>query len=257
MLLPILTVLLTAQPQSSCEAMLGRPIAALHFQTAIEGLPKVEPRGDYETTASYEARMEAVARQSGSRAILVARDHNKEGLSFDPDSGRLKIYPSVFGHGRLNFGQILGIGMGRGKSDSFSSALGFELGSEVVETTTYQTTNGFGAVVNVQKRVEQTEALFEAPGRRGQLPFLDTKAFVPLADLEVDAATARSIIDDGSVAFQVQPRGPFVSEGVVPGRPTFRHPIEIERHVTVLHGDIQCAFLLDGLNHVVLAKSVR
>lgn len=257
MLLSMLTALLTAQPQSNCESMLGRPISALDFQTAIKELPQVQPRGDYETTASFEARMETAARQTGSHAMLVARDHNKEGLSFDPDSGRLKIYPSVFGHGRLNFGQILGIGMGRGKSDSFSSALGFELSSKIVETTTYQTTNGFGAVVNVQKRVELTEALFEAPGRRGQSPFFDTKAFVPLADLEVDAATARSIIEDGSVAFQVQPRGPFVSEGILPGRPTFRHPIEIERHVTVLHGDIQCAFLLDGSNHVVLARSVR
>lgn len=137
-------------------------------------------------------------------------------------------------------------------------ALGFVLEREVVHESTREATNGFGAKVSVEQTFEDVFAIWERPIDYDEKYFEESpsRSYRPI-EFEVDATTAEDIIERGSAAFLFTPTAPYVSEGVAMTEATFRRPMERISNVTVLHGDIQCAFVLDSTDTVRIALTVR
>jgi hypothetical protein len=237
---------------ASCQAYLGHEVEAITFAQAKAGLPVVERKGPYESTAEYERRL---ASTLGSKPLIVISSDRSEGLSYNPDRQELTVYPTAFGTGQVNLSTVFGIGS-RG-FDNFASARAFRVGVRETSQDTYDASNAFGARAVVNRTYRNVDTIWEASGRYGQSQFVDVKPFGPVARLTVPAETARDIVEHASAAFLIKPRAPFLATGTSVTEPSFRNPVERRDTLNVLIGDVQCAFLLTRDGRVALALSVK
>jgi hypothetical protein len=226
------------------------------FDAVVNALPSVEKKSQYESTADYERRL-AAASTSGARPILLNRKpaYGGQGLSYDADRRILKIYPSAFGAGVINFTTIFG--MGSHGLDAFASAVAFSL--EVIETgkDSYEATNGFGARVTVTRTTRRVHALWERHGKNGESPFVGTSPFKPPVELSMAPDIARDVIERGSIAFLAVPKPPFTATGTDGVGPDFQRPTERVDHVTALIADVQCAYVRASDGTAIAAFAVR
>jgi len=243
-------------PDTACLQKLAAAGAPANFAEVVSTLPAIEKKTPYESAADYERRLAAAPRTS-SAALLLVRTPTRvgEGLSYDAERRILKIYPTAFGAGAIDFTMIFGIAP-RGL-DTFASAVAFSLETTEESQDSYEATNGFGAKVLVTRTTRQVHALWERHGKRGESQFAGRKAFGPLAEIAVSPDLARDVIERGSVAFLAVPKPPFKATGVNGIAPDFQRPRERVDNVTALIADVQCAYVRQSDGTVIAAIAVR
>lgn len=254
----LIAALLTTAPASQpnqCARFMGQTLQTTTFEAVREGLPQIEARGAYETTADYERRVAAA--QESARPAIIRLQRWRFGMSYDADRQELKIDAMVFGAGELAFNDIFGSRGLRPRDDNYLGAIGFVVEDTETGRSTYEGTNGFGARAAVQSTEHRVFAVWERPGRLGESQFLGVRPYRDVAVLRVGSAEAREIIENGGTALMIVPRAPFIRTGRSDSVATFSNPREQLRSVTVLTADIQCAFLLNGQARVIVALEVR
>lgn len=239
-----------------CLQKLAAAGASANFADVVGTLPAVEKKTPYESAADYERRL-AAASGTSSSALLLTRKPTRvgEGLSYDAERRILKIYPSAFGAGAINFAMIFGMAP-RGQ-DAFASAVAFSLEATEESKDSYEATNGFGAKVMVTRTTRRVHALWERHGKLGESQFTGRDAFKPLAEIAMAPDLASDVIERGSVALLAVPKPPFKATGIDGVGPDFRRPRERVDNVTALIADVQCAYIRRSDGTAAAAFAVR
>lgn len=241
---------------TACLQKLAAAGAPANFGEVVSTLPAIEKKTPYESAADYERRLAAAPRTS-SAALLLIRTPTRvgEGLSYDVERRILKIYPTAFGAGAINFTMIFGIAP-RGL-DTFASAVAFSLETTEESQDSYEATNGFGAKVLVTRTTRRVHALWERHGKLGESQFAGRNALKPLAEMAMAPDLARDVVECGSVALLAVPKPPFKTTGIDRVGPDFRRPRERIDNVTALVADVQCAYVRRSDGTAVAAFAVR
>lgn len=240
---------------NSCEAYVGQTISPVPIAKVMETLPAIPTRDAYESTASYQKRLEEVRRTTATGPVMIDRPWGAAPPIYNPDRAEIPIYAQTFGLNRLDFREVLSLPW-KVMTDAFGG-IGFEVTSRVSERSSYEAVNGFGAKVAVTHREEQIDAVWEGPLKTGENPFVGKRSRGPLMTLSLNPARARDLIERGGAALLAVPLPPFRQDGSTSLAPTFSHPSSYTKHVRVLFADVRCALVYDGSRNVVAAFAVR
>lgn len=239
-----------------CGQKLAATGAPANFADVVDTLPAMAKKTPYESMADYERRLAAASRTSSAALLLVRKPTRVgEGLSYDAERRILKIYPTAFGAGAINFTMIFGMAP-RGQ-DAFASAVAFSLEATEESKESYEATNGFGAKVMITRTTRRVHALWERHGKRGESQFAGKNAFTPLAEILIAPDLARDVIERGTIAFLAVPTPPFKATGVDGVAPDFQRPRERLDNVTALIADVQCAYVRQSDGTAIAAFAVR
>lgn len=244
-----------AKPTSSpnCQSYVGKPATLLSFDSVLETLPEFQPKGAFETTAQYEARMsETTGPMQQPVLIKVIQDHRTAGLIYDADTQELTIYDSVFGIDTRDYFSIRQ--KLAPKPQSFASDIAFDVEKVKTAEEFYSTTNGFGAQVQVKKSTYATKVIWEAQVPEGRRPFVGQKSLI-VARLKMSPQTAQALYHTSETALQIIPR--FKTQGLTFSTPSLSFPFESVQKQTVIVGDVQCGYILHADKTIAYAFDVK
>ena len=251
-----------AGAQTQCQSYAGQTIAPLTFDQALTRMPSLAPRGEYETTAQYEARRAAAGGGRGPLVILKQPENRDTFIRYDADNGRLGIQGYAFDNTNFDAWTAL---YGTPHADTLNpSTIGNRdvvISSRDTPAGTYQGRNAFGATWTVTRINRTTQAIYEGPQ-----PGLTTSLF-PSAErstnivgyLDMSPEVAQRAKPTLKLAFVVEPREPFVVRRTYAGRGriTIQNPRDVTENTIILVGDIQCGLVLDATNRVLAAYPTR
>jgi len=260
------TLIVAATPalaQEQCQSYVGRTVALNTFSTVAATLKKLPTaKGEYETTAAFEARV-AAARGSMPETVILPGTFSPKYVSYDADAGVLKVqayalrninadYTPVFGYSSPYYEKVKYSTIGNRDAVLFDGA----------EKTTgsYIGSNAFGVKARVREITRLTQAVFEdEQGSYNEDLFLDQKPGVDavLGTVPMTIPEAQSLKSTGKAAFVVKPKWPFYAEGVGRSEPNIEAPTDLTNRIQVIVGDIQCGLLLTGSDRVVAAFPTR
>lgn len=229
------------------------------FEMAASALKGVSAdKGEYETTAAYEARMSA-ARSALPSTIIISSRLDPEYLKYNADAGSLEVtsyalrnintdYSSVFGYGTPYYDKI--------KYSSYDN-IDWVVSQTESKTGSYIASNAFGAHVRVDKIFRMDEAIFEGEADFGTDFWLPADKDAKLGSIPMSVDEAKQFKATGKAAVVVEPKWPFYAEGIKHWEPNFESRIDVTNPVRVIVADIQCGLLLSAANKVVGAYSTR
>lgn len=239
----------TAASGVGCQANVGKRVALVDFATVFASVPEFQPKGAYESTAQFEARMTNVTNQPV--VIEVARDADA-GLIYDADEQTLAVYDSAFGGGKGSYHSIRN--KLAKKPQQLADDIAFDIERVVASKDSYSTTNGFGAQVQVSKTTYSTKVIWEAQIPWGKKPFTNQKSLI-VAQIPLSPNAAKDLVEKGLVALQIVPQ--FKTNGLWFTTATFQIPFETVHQQDVITGDIQCGYILHADSTVAYAFDVK
>ncbi len=254
-----------------CKGYVGKSIHPVTFDDVVDAIPKIEPRGEFETTEAYKER---VRQQMASvpREWIISQPVDRRYLKYDPDKQRMKVMKSAIvgdyyfeaWYPLFDYKDLLHV-----------SAISFGNVRYVISHTeepigTYEAKNAFGVKATVQKSVVHVQAVFDR-GLPNSETSLDEDALFPHATQDKEFHTvvgawhvpvekAKSLKNEIEAAYFIRLREspPYVVRKMRRTRePTITVPREVWEDATVLIADIRCAFLADSENVVIAAYPTR
>ncbi len=251
-----------AAEAQTCDAYVDQIVVQNSFSSVVSTLKALPTtKGEYETTAAFEARV-AVARGTMPETVIIPAIFSSKFVNYDADTGVLKVqayalrnvntdYSYVFGYGSKYYEKVKYSSLGNREVVVFESE---------TPTGTYVASNAFGAKATVTKVRRLDQAIFEGEqGNYNEKLFIDQMpgADALLGTLPMSIPEAQAIKTSGKVAFVVQPKWPFYAEGTNLMEATISSPLEVTNPIQVIVADIQCGLLLTGGNKVVAAYTTR
>lgn len=251
------TLALTAQSieAQECMALKGNVINPLSFEQLQLAMPKIPKKDEFETTAQYNARVA----ESGAKAptgpmfINLEAQFKSSYLQYDADRSVFSISAFDFNGGYFN-SSLSGF-RGPYKSSSYKERLVGVLVSRNVELEdSYTATNGYGAKVEVQKRIISKYELVEGNKKFkfNQSALWDGKSIGEVGTLAVPPELARDIKQRLKSAVMFIPKEPFIIKNISFGSsPTRKSPYKDTIITSALVGDIKCAVIYDNADNSV------
>jgi hypothetical protein len=249
----------SAYAQSECQGYTGQSVAAVTFDQALKGLPSVAPRGEYETTAQYEARRNAETGEVGTIIILKEPEDRDRHIRYDADTGRLYIHAYAFDNTNFEpWRAFYDTPAGKSLDADVISNVDVVISQSKTTKGTYEGQNAYGARWTVNAITRTTQAIFDRrlmPSEGFSVNLFHTThgPSSVVGSLNLSPEEAQRIKPLMQLAFVVLPRYPYVVRNTYKGRGrvTIQNPFDITEVTTVLIGDIQCALALDNQNKVL------
>lgn len=232
-----------------CQANVGKQVALIDFDTVLASVPEFQRKGEFETTAQFEARTATTAKPPVVMRVIQGIG---SGLSYNADKQVLTVYDYAFGGGNSRYHSIRSK-LAR-KPQEFADDIAFDVEQNVASKDSYSSTNGFGAQVQVSKTTYNTKVIWEAQIPWGKKPFVGQKGLI-VAQIPMPPQLAHELNDKGLVALQIVPQ--FKTKGLWFTTPTFQIPYESVHQQDVITGDIQCGYLLRPDKTVAYAFDVK
>ncbi len=243
-------------------SFVGRTVTLASFDSVaniLKALPTT--KGEYETSAAFEARVAAV-RDTMPATFIIQGIFDAEYVTYDADAGVLKVrayalrnlntdYDYVFGYGSIYYEKVKYSSLGNRDVVVFQSE---------TPTGSYVATNAFGAKVTVRKARRLQQAIFEGEAARyGEDIFVEQAPGVEalLGTVRMTIPEAQALKATGKVAFVVKPQWPYYAEGTHLWEATNSNPLEVTNPIQVIVGDIQYGLLVDSANKVIAAFATR
>lgn len=258
--LAVLSMASAAQSQD-CQSLVGTTVQPRTFDAVAAIVKEVPNRKDeFETTAAYQARVEAaLAKLPGD--VIVSAPFDQQYAVYDADIAQFLIksyairnintdYSGVFGYGTPFDGVV--------KFSYSSSNLDVVLSQTETSTGSYVGTNSYGASAKIAKISRVTKAIFE-----GESPRYGEGLFAKLSDavlfrLPMSPEQARALKGTFRGAFVIGPKAPFYTVGKGrPGDVTVANPYDVSEAIQVIVADIKCALVTDGAGKVLAAASTN
>lgn len=258
LIIPFLVAPASAENSTSaCPSYVGTTVAPLTFDEAVAKLPKVSPKGEFETTAEYQARFAAAG--GGGLLIVGKAPDDRKFFTYDADHGKLSVEPYAFRNWDLSAWYALHNTAGLEPSTLYNVDVVISRGFHIVGS--YMGQNGFGAQARIVERQSVVHAIYDRPigvdeELKGTGLFLNNDEVV--GTLDMPPSEAQALKPKLSVAFVVLPKEPYlVHSHYKVGEPTIDAPIDETEIATVMIADIRCGLLLDGSNKVIGAYPTR
>jgi hypothetical protein len=254
--------LASAANAQQCDTYSGQTVSPLTFEQAVARVPSVAPRGEYETTAQYEARLAAATGGRGPLIILKQPENRDDYIRYDADNGRLAIQSYAFDNTNFDpWTAVYGTPHARTLNPSTIGNRDVVISSREVPTGTYEGRNAFGARWTVTRITRTIQAIYEGPeqGLTTSLFRNVERSTNIVGYLQMPPEVAQRTKPTLRLAFVVEPRFPFVVRNTYAGRGriTIQNPRDVTESLTMIVGDIQCGLVLDGGNRVLGAYQTR
>lgn len=242
-----------AVAQDQCSAFKGTTIAPKTFDQAVLSLNAPTPKGEFETTAAYQARL-AQAGSSGP-LIISKKPEGSQYLEYDADQGAFAV-KSYFFH-NTNFPAWETFYHAKnGVEASTLRNIDVTIASTDVATGSYSGQNGFGAKATITKITRTVKAIYDREARYDEDLFITKSSSLGYVPMSIEQA--KVFKQQAKIAFLVMPKSPFVTRASFSyGKTTVSNPTDVTVDATVLNADIQCAFLTDAANKVLEAYPTR
>jgi hypothetical protein len=244
-----------AQAQSSCASYMGTTVTPLTFDQAIASIKPVAPKGEFETTDAYQARL-AAGGASGP-LIISKKIEGAQYLTYNADKGAFEVQAYLFDNTNFSAWDAFYWAKASVKASTIGN-LDVSISSSEVATGTYSAQNGFGAKTTVTKITRTEKAIFDREtARYGEQLFVANKDAV-VGEVPMSVAEAQAFKPQAKIAFVVVPKLPYVVRANFPqGETTISNPTEVRVNSTILVADIQCGLLMNGTNRVIAAFQTR
>lgn len=246
----------------SCESYVGQTVTLNSFNVVAAAMKKMPAvKGEYETTAQYEARI-AAARGSTPETVILPGVFSPKYMTYDADAGVLKVQAYALRNINTSYGDVFGYGSPYYEKVKYSSLDNIDavLSQKETPTGTYTASNAYGAKALVTKITRLDQAVFEgeADFRKGDL-FVDQKPGVDaqLGTIAMTIPEAQAFKAGGKVAFVAKPKWPYYAEGKRTYEPKIDSPTEVNNVIQVIVADIQCGLVLSPTNKVLAAYTTR
>lgn len=243
-------------PRDACASYVGNTVTPQTFSAVVNSLGIVSPRGEFETTAQYQARI-ASANATGPR-IISKNIEEQRFIQYDADNSRLRIQSYAFSNRQIDYWGAFYAARPPGLEASTSSNIAVLISQVSNPTGTYLAQNAFGARWTVTRVSRTSDAIFERRagiGTRGSdRLFRNDNGGVDsfIGELRLSPDEAQRLRPQLRIAFVVEPRAPFLVTGThQPGEVTIRNPFDTTETFRVLIADIQCGLLMDNTNKVL------
>lgn len=251
-----------AQAQDVCPAYVGQTVTPTTIDAAIATVSKVPGvKGEFETTAQFEARQAAASGGTLGR-MIVAKAPERKYFEYDADGGKLRIKSYAFDNINVDYDDVFGYGTKyyeKVKYSHLSYNLDVVMSETEVPTGSYVGGNAFGAKTRVTKKTRTTKVIFDhdaASYSEGLFPGADKNAVI--GELALSPAEAQRLKATMRVAFAITPKAPYFASGVKNwGDATIDNPEEVRQPISVVIADIQCGLLLDAGGKVLAAYPTR
>jgi hypothetical protein len=248
----------TAIAQDRCDQYVGQTISPLSFDAAAVRLRGFRPRGQFESTPEFQARI-AAEFPDASRPLIISKEpENRAFFEYDADAQRLRISSLAFD--LTGFDAWSAFFSARTTSLRASPLGNIDVVISETDrmTGSYWATNAFGVRARVSNVQRVVRAIFdrEKTGEEGLFVRPIVGNFV--SELPMTAGEARAAIPTLKLAIVVRPRPPFVVAGTrnLAG-PTLDRPHSVRETFTVLVGDIQCGLVTDRTHRVLTAVATN
>ena len=252
-----------ANAQDQCSSYVGQIVAPRSFDAVAASLSKIPTKGEFETTAAYEARKAAAIGANSNNHIITNTPEDRAAFAYDADSQKLRILDKAFGY------DIGNIGMKFITSDSKIKYSTRNLDVTISETErpvgTYIGSNSFGAKARITKVDRVTKGIFdgEAPSRFSD--FAANYLFATtgqnkdvVGELALSPSEAQALKPTLKLAFVVTPKDPFLIQGSHSvGETTIADPVDITNRFSILIADIQCGLVMNATNKVLAAYPTK
>lgn len=258
----------TGQAQDACTSFVGQTIQPKTIDAVIARFATLTPKTEFETTAQYEAR-KASAVEGATGTVIISKDpgiHPDDSFKYDADAKKLRIMGGAFYGGHLDISALYAQGL----QDKIDVDSFFNIEVVIYQTDdptgTYQATNGYGAVTQVQEIHRVTKAIFDRkandlPNRNQTMNLFPNAApYKPyvVGTLDMSSEDAQRVKPKLKIAFVVTPKAPFLIKGTYSrGNVTRENPVDRTEDFAVLVADIHCALVTDAANRVLGAYPTR
>jgi hypothetical protein len=238
-----------------CSEYVGQTVAPQSFDSAIKGYTAIAPKGEFETTAAYEARRNA-ALGGSTRPLIVSKEpEDRKFFEYDADAQRMGIKSYAFDNTGFDAWSALYSAGYYGKLDADTSGnLDVVISQTQKPGGTYEASNSFGAKAVVQRIAQTTKVIFQGKAPSvfaGLFPQADKEPY-EIGYLNLSPSEAQQLKPQLRLAFVVEPKEPYVIEGTRSvGDTTVRNPTDVTEDFAILVADFRCGLLLDGSNKVL------
>ena len=228
----------------SCPAYQGQTVSPMTFdQVASRFSRALSPKSEFETTATYEARLRAIVGADADHEFIIGKTADPQYIKYDADQQVLTLQSYLFDNININYDVM---------SDLPGSLAGGAMSNTdvVIEQSdnvagSYSGSNAYGASTRVARISRVTKGIFDHWGQRASGSGLFANDDPNWLHFPLSSEKASALKPHLRIAFVVVPRPPYVVRGVgSSGRTTINHPIDTQEQVTLLTGDIRCALVL-------------
>jgi hypothetical protein len=241
-----------------CQEAVGSRLTPAAFDDVaaiLERLPRL--KDEFETTAEFEARQQsAAASLPGAFDVAVSFDTSE--AVYDADRQLLSISSDAFADPIAVTWREAFDGVTYSSSDApdLLYNLAVLVAQGETQTGTYQASNAFGTAVTVRQITRDLRVIFGGRAQYGETPFgrLSGRQRQFVWEYPIPATEARTLRDGLRGVVRLIPRAPYYSqssETVV--FPTISDPREVTQRVNLIAGVIQCVFITDADNQVLLS----
>jgi len=231
-------------------------------------------KGEFETTADYEARVRAsgLERQFIVERVPVRNTRRERYISYNADDGELRVWQFAFSNEALNIKSALEVAgvpvRGAGIGEEVSATISQQ--DEVLGIRMARTRGGVPfEVTSIRRRVEAVFDRIAQSNTYGLFPehptsnpprqqLLSPGSVGTTFRIALSRDDARRLMPGLRAAFVIETRAPYLVTVVhAPFTLSLDNPTDIEQHATVLVADIQCALLMDADGKVLLTVTTN
>lgn len=223
----------------------------------------IAPKGEFETTAEFDARRAPAVATLPGELILLKQPEDREHLIYDADAQRLDIVTYAFHNIGLPDGALFGPGAPyEGAVEYGYASLAVVINYDSTSHGSYLASNAFGAPVRVARIYKRYRGVFERPASYsdGLFPSADEEPHIA-GSVAMTPEFARKEMNLIKLAFIVRPKAPYFAirpgKDDIPNTPSIDYPFEVTEEVSALIGDIQCGLVLDSTNQVLGSFETR
>jgi hypothetical protein len=232
-----------------CQRYVGTVVAPTTFDTLAQALPTIAAKGEYETTAQYEARKSAALSGAPSALSVLVVPTDREFAEYNADSQALFVQAGAFQAGHYSSKTKAETAAWLAAGDELTKGTGLFIADKERVLRTYNAQNRFGATYRVSVTNRDTKALHLTTKKL--FPFARWKTS-PVMGLDLPLAKAPQVRQTFKLALVLKPVAPYSLSGLFDeAPPTADDPTEYTDHATLLVAEPKCGLVLDRAMRVL------
>ena len=235
-----------------CKSYEGQQVMVTTFDGLVRGLPKYTPKGEFETTAQFDARVDAAKKTPPTGPSVLVLPTNQKYIEYDAYLSLMRVQAGAFDEGRFHEDF-----MADATSSYFTRE--FKRGRTAVPhsdskrlLSTYRAQTRLGVPFTISKYDLKVNGIYVTADKLFSYA-KDKDSFV--MGFEVQVAQAARVKPTLKVALVVEPDLPFLMTDTSDDerRPALDWPNEYTYRSSIAFVKPRCALVLDGQSRVLAA----
>lgn len=247
-----IAALLSAEGSKSalCKSYIGTVVTPTPFAALVRAVPKITAKGEFETTAQYEARIAAAKAQVPGGPYVLTFPVRRDYLRYDADIKVMFVEAGAFRVGQYSDepgADVAGWGV-KDEAPSGGTPMFHSVGAPKL-IRSYSARSRSGVPFRVTEFERQTNSLYVTSS---QLFAFARDRGSPIMGFDVPLARAPVLKQALRLALVVAPQSPYLFRGSIgPIVPSLGTPNVYKEFTTVAIVAAKCGLALDGQNRVL------